>query len=182
MDEKIENPLGDSSPALARSAENAYFDALIDNALFTYSAGEPRPDLSARILGATHALEPHQRPDLQRHPIRPWAFAAAGWLAAAAMLLVWFNARDLQIVVQPRPNATQLAQSAQSQLSPISTAASDSFKAAPEPSALHMTHFPRAIRTGVSTPRVHPLGPAEILHPIAFAPIVLAPIGNREGS
>jgi hypothetical protein len=187
MDEKTENPLDESRAAHDWDAETAHLDAsnlvkLIDNALATYIAGEPPLDLSARILSAAHALEPRKRPGLQLGSTRPWAFAAAGWLAAAAMLLVWINAHNLQIVVQPRPAATQLALSAPPTLSPSPAPAAASFKSAPEQPAPRRPHVQPAIRAAVASKHDQLSGRDPILRPIAFAPIVIAPIGSGEGN
>jgi hypothetical protein len=190
MDERTKNPLDESRAVHGRDAETANLDAdnldgLVDNALGTYTAGEPRRDLSTRILRAAHAFEPRQRSSLQHHPTRPWTFAVAGWLAAAAMLLVCINASNLQIIVQPRPAATQLALNAPPTLSHIPTTTSSSFKAAPAPPgpeqpAPRRTHFRHAIRASVSNTRALPTDRIGPFQPLAFAPIVLAPIGSEE--
>jgi hypothetical protein len=185
MNEKTENPINESRAARNRDLETASLDAsnldtLIDSALATYAAGEPRLDLSARILGAAHALEPRQRPGPQLRPTYSWAFAAAGWLSAAAMLLVIVNTHNLQIVVQPHPAAAQLAQSAPPTLSSFPTAASASLKPASEQPITRVTHFQQANRAAVSNSHAQPSGRADILQPIAFAPIVMVPIGSGE--
>jgi hypothetical protein len=177
MDEKTENPVNESRAAHLRDAEAANLDAIIDNALSTYTAGEPEPNLSARILGAVHALEPRRGSRLLHRPARIWAFAATGWLAAAAMLLIWIGARNLQIVVQSLPTA-QRAQSAPPALSPSSTTAS--LKSMPEPPAPRMPHFQHPVRAAVSNPHSQATNRAETLQPIAFAPIVIAPIRSEE--
>jgi hypothetical protein len=177
MDEKTENPLNEFRAARGWDAETANLDTLIDNALATYTAGESSLDLSARILSAAHALERRKRPGLWLGSTRPWAFAAAGWLAAAVMLLVFINAHNLQIVVQPRPAAAQLAQSAPRALSPVRSPASASFKPAPR-----RPHFQQAVRAAVTGQQAQPSDRDPILRPIAFAPIVIAPIGSEEGN
>lgn len=182
MDKKTENPLDGSRAVDARDSEIANLDTLIDGALGTYTAGEPGRDLSSRILGAAHVLEPSRRAGFHLPPPLPWVFAAAGWLAAAVMLLVWIDGRNLQIVVQPRPAANQLAQSAPPTISPFHTTAPSNLTSraeqfGSEQSALHMTHFQHTVRTAPHAGRSER---AAILQPIAFAPIVMAPIGNGE--
>ncbi|MGA9672969.1 MAG: hypothetical protein WBQ94_27375 [Terracidiphilus sp.] len=182
MNEKTENPLNESRVAPDRDSEHANLDMLIDNALATYTAGEPCLDLSARILSAAHVLEPRRRPGFQ---LRPWAFAAAGWLTAAAMLLVWINARNRQIIVQLRPATTQLALSAPVRLSPLPTPASASFKAAQEKPGHEqpgprVTRLQQAPRAAVSKQHAQLSDGDPILPPITFAPIIIAPIGSGE--
>jgi len=179
MDEENNNPLDGSVEEHSRDSESANLDALIDNALRTYSAGEPRHDLPARILSAAHALEPSPRSELRRLT-PPWAFAAVGWLATAAMLLVWINARNLQIVIQPRSATTQLALSAPPTFQGFPTPASTSLKTAAEQPAPRITHYQHAIRATVPTPHGRTPDRDSVFHPIAFAPIVIAPISSGD--
>jgi hypothetical protein len=188
MDEKTRNPLDKSRPVNPWDEETAHpdavnleadnLDALIDNALGTYTAAEPSRDLSARILDAAHALEPRKRSGLRLLTARPWAFAAAGWLAAAAMLLVFIHARHLQIVVQLRPAAAQLALSTPPKPSPFPTPAPSN--SAPKQAAPLLAHLQHTTSTAISLPHAQPSGRTTLLQPIAFAPIVLAPIGSEE--
>ena len=173
MDEEIKNPLDETLEVRACDSKTANLDALIDNALGTYTAGEPRTDLSARILSAAHALEPRPQPGRLLRPTRPWAFAASGWLAATAMLLVWLNLHNLQIVIQPRPVATQLALGATPTRSGFLNPAPTPFKTSPRP-----MHFQHAVRPFVPTPRARQSGRVSIFSPIAFEPIVIAPISS----
>ena len=169
MDEKTKNLLD----------ESAHLDLLIDNALGTYTTGEPRCDLSARILSAAHALQPCQRSAFQFRPTGPWVFATAGGLAVTAMLFVWMSVRNLQIVIQPRPAAAQLALSAPPTLSDFPATASASIKTAPDQPMPRVTHFQHAIRT-VSSSRGRLSDRANIFQPITFEPIVIDPIRSEE--
>ncbi len=184
MGKKTEDSINVSRTAHGRDTKTADLDALIDSALDAYTTGEPPLNLSARILAAAHAVEPRQRPGLKAYPARPWTFAAAGWLAAAAMLLIWIRAHNLQIVVQPIP-AAQRAQSTPPILSPFP--ATVSFKSAseqraPEQTVPRTTHFQHAIRASIFSQAAQRPDRADALQPIAFAPIVISPIDGGEGN
>jgi hypothetical protein len=141
------------------------FDTLIDDALANYTAGEPAPGFTARIV-ATARFEDRPEPRL----VRLGFLAAAGWVAAAALLFAWLVAHHGLQTNTPQPASA----------APVVASAT----LAPSPAfpAQRLAHLAPPPRVATSLASVHRTQSAEAFHPIVFAPIVFAPISSEEAN
>jgi hypothetical protein len=95
--------------------DNRHLDALIDEALASYTAAEPDPALRARIMA--NAAEAAPRP--KRLPKRLWLLAPAA--AAAAALAIAFLQHPAAPAPRPEPPATASTASAPESPAPVSS-------------------------------------------------------------
>ncbi|WP_420239370.1 hypothetical protein ACOBR2_07295 [Telmatobacter bradus] len=129
-------------------------DTQIDQALRSYSRVESRPGMEERLLASLQA-EQASRP---RQSLHPWNWATAGWIAAAAMALLWFSSTRLP----PTRPATLTSHLAQPQPQPLQLAQQQLSTANPGEKRAHR-------RTAESRSNTH-------AESAGFAPIVFAPI------
>jgi len=160
MDERNDAHFDGSGNAAGDPAEPDRFDLLLDRALTTYTAGEPRPGFAARVLASTSAAR-YERP----RAVHAWAIAASGWAVAVAAVILWFRAQPVEIVVGHRSPAPEMAQSAPPVLHPAPAPATGITAPLPPP-------------RGRAAGRIHTqrTGQTPDVQPIAFDPIVIAPI------
>ena len=99
------NREGEESQATDEMNARNALDAQIDQALSSYSRVEARPGMEERLLASLQAEQtprPHQS-------LRPWNWTVAGWIAAAAMALLWFSSTRL-LPTRPSTLTSHLAQ------------------------------------------------------------------------
>jgi hypothetical protein len=156
-DAEFDSRLG-ASPS--RPIEPDELDVLLDRALGSYTAGEPRPGFAARIFASTRAAR-QRRPRTRR----AWAIAVSGWAVAAAVTILFLRVQPIELVIAPHSSHSEMARNAPSVLQ---------HSAASAP-AVNSPMSPPPVRAAV---RVHAQRPDQTVEvePIVFDPISIAPI------